>query len=31
MGEALATRMAEKGWNVALFDIDQKSGEALGN
>ena len=29
MGTALATRLVEKGWYVALFDISHGSGEAL--
>jgi 3-hydroxyisobutyrate dehydrogenase-like beta-hydroxyacid dehydrogenase len=30
MGKALATRLIEKGWRAALFDINQEAGSELG-
>lgn len=30
MGEALATRLVAKNWNVALFDVSEKAGSKLG-
>jgi 3-hydroxyisobutyrate dehydrogenase-like beta-hydroxyacid dehydrogenase len=30
MGTALATRLIEKGWRVALFDINQEAGTEIG-